>query len=94
MQHGNQQSQLEDDSSQSLLLPAYVPPLQEITIQVKGKDVVKNLAAKQYIANLIKERDKAIMSVQICRNNVDQLRSTNRRLYCNMHDRIDTIQNF
>ena len=35
MQHYNQQSQLEDDSSPSLL-PAYVLPLQEITIQVKG----------------------------------------------------------
>ena len=94
MQHCNQQSQLEDDSSPSLLLPAYVPPLQEITIQVKEKDVVENLTAKQYIANLIKERDEAILSAQMCRNKVDELRSANRRIYCNMHDRIDTIRNF
>ena len=64
MKRCNQQSQLHDDSSPSLLLPAYVPPLQEITIQVKGKDVVENLTAKQYITSLIKERDEAIMSTQ------------------------------
>ena len=87
----NQQSQLEGDSSPSLLLPAYVPPLEEIYVQVKGSDVVKRLAAKCYIADLIKERDEAIVSAQICRDKVDQLRSVNRRLYCDMHDRIDTI---
>ena len=94
MKQCNQQSQLHDDSSPSLLLPAYVPPLQEITIQVKGKDVVENLTAKQYITSLIKERDEAIMSAQMCRNKVDELRTANRRIYCNMHDRIDTIRNF
>ena len=41
MQHCNQKSQLEDDSSLSLLLPAYVPPLQKITIQVKENGVVR-----------------------------------------------------
>ena len=91
MKQCNQQSQLHDDSSPSLLLPAYVLPLQEITIQVKGKDVVENLTAKQYITSLIKERDEAIMSAQMCRNKVDELRTANRRIYCNMHDRIDTI---
>ena len=42
MKQCNHQSQLHDDSSPSLLLPAYVPPLQEIAIQVKGKDAVEN----------------------------------------------------
>jgi len=42
VKHCNQQSQLEDGSSPSLLLPAYAPPLEEINIQVKGNDVVKN----------------------------------------------------
>ena len=81
MKQSNQQSQLHDDSSPSLLLPAYVPPLQEITIQVKGKDIVENLTAKQYITSLIKERDEAIMSAQMCRNKVDELRTAYRRIY-------------
>ena len=34
------------------------------------------------------------MSAQMCRNKVDELRAANRRLYCNMHDKIDTIRNF
>ena len=94
MKQCNQQSHLRDDSSPSLLLPAYVPPLQEITVQVKGKVAVENVTAKHYLTSLIKERDEAIMSAQMCRNKVDELRAANRRLYCNMHDKIDTIRNF
>ena len=83
-----------NDNSPSVLLPAYSPPLQKVNIQVEGDDGLTNVSAKFYIDRLMKERDEALLSAQLFRNQVDQLRSKNRKLYCEMHDRIDTIRNF
>ena len=81
----NEESQLEHDSCPSLLLPAFEPTVTDVNTE---KITTEN------IGQLIKERDDALFSARMYRNRVDQLRSTNRKLYCDMHDRIDTIRNF
>ena len=90
----NAKSDFENDSSPSVLLPAYSPPLEKVNIQIEGNNGWSNVSAKCYIGHLIRERDEALLSAQLFRNQVDQLRSKNRKLYCEMHDRIDTIRNF
>lgn len=79
--HCNEESQLQHDSCPSLLLPVFEPVNTE-------KITTEN------ISQLIKECDDALFSARMYRNRVDQLRSMNRKLYCDMHDRIDTICNF
>jgi len=61
---------------------------------VKQKCNVQEVEAKKCIDDLIKERDEALLSAKKYRNQVDELRNTNRKLYCEMHNRIDTIRNF
>ena len=90
----NTKWEFENDSSPSVLLPAYVPPLEDINVQVKGSNRLAKISAKHYIGCLVTERNEAVLSAQLFRNQVDQLRSKNRKLYCEMHDRIDTIRNF
>jgi len=90
----NAKSEVENDSSPSVLLPAYVPPLEEVNVQVKGSNGLLKMSAKHYVSRLITERNEAVLSAQLFRNQVDQLRSKNRKLYCEMHDRIDTIRDF
>ena len=90
----NAKSEFESDSSPSVLLPAYPPPLEKVNVQVKGNSGLTNMSAKHYIGHLIAERNDAVLSAQLFRNQVDQLRNKNRKLYCKMHDRIDTIRNF
>ena len=90
----NAKWEFENDSSPSVLLPAYVPPLEDINVQVKGSNGLAKLSAKHYIGCLVTERNEAVLSAQLFRNQVDQLQSKNRKLYCEMHDRIDTIRNF
>lgn len=90
----NAKSEFESDSSPSVLLPAYPPPLEKVNVQVKGNSGLTNMSAKHYIGHLIAERNDAVLSAQLFRNQVDQLRNKNRKLYCEMHDRIDTIRNF
>lgn len=74
------------NASPSVLLPAYPPPLEKVNVQVKGNSRLTNMSAKHYIGHLIAERNDAVLSAQLFRNQVDQLRNKNRKLYCEMHD--------
>ena len=40
------------------------------------------------------ERDMAITTIRFLRNQVEDLQSRNRQLYCEMHDKIETVHNF
>ena len=92
--HCNEQRQLEHESCPSLLLPAFVPQVKGIFVQLKQNSEVQEVEAKKCIDDLMKKRDEALLSAKTFRNQVDQLRSTNRKLYSEMHNRVDTIQNF
>ena len=85
--HCNEESQLVHDSSPSLLLPAFTPLVKEDFSIDKGTVI-------EYINDLKKERDDALFTARIYRNQVDKLQSKNRKLYCDMYDNIDTIRNF
>lgn len=64
-------------------------------MQVEGSnDVIENLSAKQYIESLREERNIAIRSARLLRSLVDELRRKNRKLHCDMHDKIDTVRDF
>ena len=81
-----------------LLLPSFIDSSSNVKIYVQGaKDVMTNIAARlcaeQYISNLSKERDEAAKAARSYRNQVDNLRSRNRKLYCDMNDKIDVIRN-
>lgn len=69
----NAESELENESNPSVLLPAYVPPLEEVNVQVKGSNGLTKMSPKHYISHLITERNEAALSVQLFRNQVDQL---------------------
>ena len=95
MESCNNKLEVENDSSPSLLLPAFIPPLEKVEVNVKEtNNVIEKMSAKQYIETLREERHAAIRSARLYRSQVDELRRKNRKLYCEMHDKIDTIRNF
>ena len=47
-----------------------------------------------YVERLVDERDTAVKTICLLRNKVEDLQSRNRKLYCEMNDKIDTIRNF
>ena len=57
----------------------------------ESNDVVEKMAAKQYIEYLREEQEAAISSARLYRSQIDELRKKNRKLYCEMHDKVDTI---
>ena len=70
-----------------------------VKVYVKGasdnvKGVASQIAAQQYISQIAKERDKALEMARSYRNHVDELQAKNRRLHCEMNDRVDVIRNF
>lgn len=54
----------------------------------------EKVAVKECIENLVDERDAAIKTVHYLRNQVVDLQSRNRRLYCEINDNIDTVYKF
>ena len=94
-------SNCEACNANSLLLPTICASLSmdKVTICVEGKcDTVTKTAAKvsveDYISQIAKERDTAIQNAQMYRNQVDELMSKNRKLFCSMNDRIDAVNKF
>ena len=47
-----------------------------------------------YISQISSERDTALEEARLYRNQVDELRSQNRKLHCEMNNRVDVIRNF
>ena len=91
----NSVSELENDCSPSLLLPAIVQPSEQVTVHVQsGNNELQKVAVRECIENLVDERDTAIKTVRYLRNQVDNLQSRNRKIYCEMNDKIDTVRNF
>ena len=91
----NSLSEMENNCSPSLLLPAIVQPSEQITVHIKNSsNVVEKLAVKECLENLVDERDTAIKTVRLLRSKVEDLQSKNRKLYCEMNDKIDTVRNF
>ena len=91
----NNKFEIEKDCSPSLLLPAFIPPLENIEVVVKeSNNVIGKMVAKQYIECLREERHAAISSARLYRGQIDELRKKNGKLYCEMHDKVDTIRNF
>ena len=85
------------DNHDSLLLPSFVQPRDNVKVYVKGasdnvKGVASQIAAQQYISQLAKERDKALEMARSYRNYVDELQAKNRRLHCEKNDRVDVIR--
>ena len=95
MESSNDKEEIDKDSSPSLLLPAFVPPMEKVEVFVKeSNDVLEKMAAKQYIESLREERQAAIRSARLYRSQIDELRKKNRKLHREMHDKIDTIRDF
>ena len=91
----NSISELENDCSFSLLLPTIVQPSEQITVHIqRGNNEIEKVAVRECIKNLVDDRDTAIKTVRYLRNQVDDLQSRNRKLYCEMNDKIDTVHNF
>ena len=69
-----------------------------MNIYVEGvNDNVKSVASKivaQHVSQLTKERDDALKVARSYRDQVDGLRTSNRKLFCEMNDRIDVIRAF
>jgi hypothetical protein len=99
-----QQSLLHDaaqpnDNYNSLLLPSFVNNSGSVKVFVEGvnNSIIKTAAkisAEHYIAKVTSERDAALKEARSYRNEIDGLRSKNRKLCCEMNDRIDVIRNF
>ena len=88
-------SEMENNCSPSLLLPAIVQPSEQITVHIQSSNnEIEKVAVKKCIENLVDERDAAIKTVRYLRNQVEDLQSRNRKLYCEMNDKIDTVRNF
>ena len=88
-------SEIENNCSSSLLLPAIVQPSEQITVHVQsGNNEVEKVAVEECIKNLVGERDAAMKTVRYLRNQVEDLQSRNRKIYCEMNDKIDTVRNF
>ena len=90
---------VETSTYSALLLPSFIENSGSIKIYVEGtKDMMTNVAsrisAEQYITNLSKERDEAVKAARSYRNQVDDLQSRNRKLYCDMNNKIDVIRTF
>lgn len=95
MESCNNKFEIEKDCSPSLLLPAFIPPMEKVEVLVKeSNNVIEKMAAKQYIEYLHEEQKAAISSARLYRSQIDELRKKNRKLYCEMHDKVDTIRNF
>ena len=89
----------ESENYTSLLLPSFVQPSDNVQVYVQGMDdsvktVATKIVAQQYLSQLTKERDDALNVARSYRDQVDALRTRNRKLYCEMNDRVDTIRNF
>ena len=89
---------VESNTYSALLLPSFIENSGSIKIYVEGTKNMTNVAARisaeQYITNLSKERDEAVKAARSYRDQVDDLQSRNRKLYCDMNDKIDVIRTF
>lgn len=90
---------MSSDNHNSLLLPSFVRPREKLKVFVEGasdtmQGIASKITAQQCITKLSKERDDALEMARSYRNCVDELRARNRKLYCEMNDRIDLIRNF
>ena len=52
------------------------------------------MTVEHYISQLSSERDAALEEAHSYRIQVDELRTKNRKLHCEMNDRVDVIRNF
>ena len=87
------------DNYGSLLLPSFIQPCGNVNIIIEGvndsvKSVASKIVAQHYISQLTKERDNALKVARSYRDQVDGLRSSNRKLFCEMNDKIDVIRTF
>ena len=93
----NSWSEMKEKCSPSLLLPAViVEPSENITgtVHIKNNNETEQIPVKVYVEKLVNERDTAVKTIRSLRNKVEDLQSKNRKLYCEMNDKIDTIRNF
>ena len=87
------------DNYSSLLLPSFVQKSGNVKVFVEGTNdsvitTATKISAEYDIAQLTSERDAALEEARSYRDQVDNLRSKNRKLYCEMHDRVEVIRNF
>lgn len=82
--------------SPSLLLPAVIEPSENVTgtVHIKNNNETEQMPVKVYVERLVNERDTAVKTIRSLRNKVEDLQSKNRKLYCEMNDKIDIIRNF
>ena len=93
----NTLSEMKDKCSPSLLLPAItIKRSEEITgtVHIKNNNETEQVPVNVYVERLVDERDTAVRTIRLLRNKVEDLQSRNRKLYCEMNDKIDTIRNF
>ena len=95
----NEVMQPDSDMYSSLLLPSFVQKCGNVKVFVEGTNnsvlsTASRMTAEHYISQLSNERDAALKEARSYRNQVDELRTKNRKLHCEMNDRVDIIRNF
>lgn len=82
----------------SLLLPSFVQKCLSVKVFVEGtNNSVLSTASRmtaEHISQLSNERDAALKEARSYINQIDELRTKNRKLHCEMNDRVDIIRNF
>ena len=83
----------------SLLLPPFVQKCGSVKVFVEGTNnlvlsTASRMTVEHYISQLSNERNAALEEARSYRNQVDELRTKNRKLHCEMNDRVDVIRNF